>query len=49
MRYKTASDIWSELDGIKRPLMTRVERYASLTIPKVCLPEGWQAESGVDQ
>lgn len=46
MRYKTASDLWAELEGIKRPLMTRVERYASLTIPKVCLPDGWQPEAG---
>lgn len=46
MWYKSASSIWTELDGIKRPLMTRVERYASLTIPKVCLPEGWQPEAG---
>jgi hypothetical protein len=43
---KTAADTWTELDGIKRPLMSRVERYAALTIPKVCLPLGWQPEAG---
>jgi hypothetical protein len=46
MFYKTASDCWAELDGIKQPLMRRVERYAALTIPKVCLPNGWQPEAG---
>jgi hypothetical protein len=46
MRYKTASQLWTELAATKSPLMRRVERYASLTIPKVCLPEGWNPEAG---
>lgn len=43
--YETASQCWQRLYGIKQPLMTRVERYASLTIPKICLPSGFNAES----
>lgn len=43
--FETAGQVWSRLAGIKQPLMTRVERYAALTIPKVCLPEGFQPES----
>lgn len=46
MRYETGSTVWSELEGIKTPLMRRIERYAALTIPKVCLPHGWQPEAG---
>lgn len=45
MAYETASQCWTRLSGIKQPLMTRVERYASLTIPKVCLPVGYTPES----
>lgn len=40
MRGDSASAVWSRLDGIKRALMVRIERYAALTIPKVCLPGG---------
>lgn len=43
--YETAQQCWSRLYGTKQPLMTRVERYASLTISKVCLPIGFNAES----
>lgn len=43
--YETASSCWQRLYGIKQPLMTRAERYASLTIPKICLPVGFNAES----
>ena len=42
---ESASAVWSRLSGIKQPLMTRIERYAALTIPKVCLPEGFNVES----
>lgn len=45
MRNQTAQGVWSELDGKKQALMTRVENYASLTIPKVCLPIGFQPET----
>lgn len=43
--YETASACWSRLAGLKEPLMTRVERYAAMTVPKVCLPTGFQVES----
>ena len=43
--HETAGQVWSRLSGIKGPLMRRVERYAKLTIPKVCLPEGYNVES----
>lgn len=45
MRDTSAQAIWSDLDGKKQPLMTRCENYAGLTIPKVCLPIGFQPES----
>lgn len=44
-QYTTASQVWQALDGIKQPMMDRIERYAALTIPKICLPEGFNAES----
>lgn len=34
-----------KLEAFKRPLLTRCENYASLTIPKICLPEGFNPES----
>lgn len=40
-----ASACWSRLEAKKRGLMDRVERYAALTIPKVCLPDGVDIES----
>jgi hypothetical protein len=43
--FETASAVWSRLEGIRQPLMRRVERYAALTIPKVCLPDGFNVES----
>jgi hypothetical protein len=45
MQWSTAQQVWGELDGNKQALMTRVERYASLTIPKLCLPGGFDVES----
>ena len=32
---------WMELNSMKDSLMRRIERYASLTIPRICLPEGF--------
>ena len=45
MNQETAASVWHRLDGLKEPLMTRVERYAALTIPKVCLPTGFDVMS----
>lgn len=43
--YTSASQCWTTLSGVKESLMRRIERYASLTIPKICLPNGFNAES----
>lgn len=45
MTRESAEQCWTTLAGIKQPLMTRIERYAALTIPKICLPIGFQPES----
>lgn len=41
----SAEQEWALLDGIKGPLLRRIERYAALTIPKICLPPGFNVES----
>jgi hypothetical protein len=41
----TAAQAWDELHGDKDTFLTRCERYASLTIPKLCLPDGFDVES----
>lgn len=43
--YVSASQCWMDLDGTKQPLLLRCQRYASLTIPKLCLPPGFQPEA----
>lgn len=43
MSYDTAEQCWTKLAAIKQPLITRCERYAQLTIPKICLPDGYDA------
>lgn len=42
---ETATACWSRLEGVKDPLMRRVERYASLTIPSIMLPNGFTPET----
>lgn len=37
---ETPSACWSRLEGDKQPFLRRCERYAALTVPKVCLPSG---------
>lgn len=39
MSERTASQMWTACDGRRQGLLTRTERYAALTIPKVCLPD----------
>lgn len=39
------ASVWTRMDGIKQPLLRRVERYAALTIPKLCLPSGHNPEA----
>lgn len=45
MAYTTASALWQACDSLRTGLMTRVERYAALTIPKVCYPTGYNSDS----
>jgi hypothetical protein len=39
-RYESPSQCWSRLEGLKQGFMRRCERYAALTIPKLCTPVG---------
>lgn len=36
---------WTELNGKRRGFILRLENYAAVTIPKVCLPDGIQQEN----
>lgn len=47
-RYDTAAEFWTRAGAIADNIIDRVERYAALTIPKVCLPDGLD-ESTTDQ
>lgn len=44
-RYETAADFWTRASGIANNILDRVERYAALTIPKVCLPIGFDKDA----
>jgi hypothetical protein len=46
--YRTAMEAWSALDAKRSSLLTRTERYAALTVPKVCLPVGFD-DKATDQ
>lgn len=48
MSTKSAASWWTKADGMVSGLMERVERYAALTIPKVCLPDGFD-DKNTDQ
>lgn len=39
-RVETPAQLWTRLDGLRSGLLTKCERYAALTIPKLCLPTG---------
>lgn len=41
MHADTASGRWSELDSDRQTFITRCEKYSAFTIPKICLPEGY--------
>lgn len=41
MYANTASGRWSELDSDRQAFLTRCEKYSAFTIPKVCLPQGY--------
>lgn len=42
---KKAATHWGELDTKRRMLLTRWERYASYTVPRVCLPQAYNEKS----
>ena len=41
----TAAQHWSELDNDRRALLTRWEKYAGFTIPRICLPDNFNERS----
>jgi hypothetical protein len=43
--YRSASDLWQRCHGLRSGLIRRIERYAALTIPKVCYPDGYNSDS----
>jgi hypothetical protein len=40
-----ASGRWNQLDALRRGFITRCELYASYTLPKLCLPDGYDQNS----
>lgn len=42
----TAAARWGHLDGKRGGFMRRCEKYAALTVPKVCLPDHWDENVG---
>jgi hypothetical protein len=40
-----ASGRWKQLDAQRRGFITRCEKYAGFTIPKLCLPDGYDQNS----
>ena len=40
-----ASGRWSQLDGQRRGLISRCERYAAFTLPKLCTPPGYNQDN----
>ena len=45
MEQKKAARHWSEMDNKRRALLTRWVRYASYTIPRICLPSQFSEKS----
>lgn len=45
MHNENAQARWQELDAKRKGLITRVEKYASFTLRKVCLPDGYDENS----
>lgn len=45
MEQKKAARQWGELDNKRRMLLSRWERYASYTLPRICLPERFSEKS----
>ena len=43
--FRSASELWTACSGQRTGLLTRVERYAALTIPKVCYPDNHDSDN----
>lgn len=43
--YRSASELWQACSSLRTGLLLRVERYAALTIPKVCLPTNFDHDN----
>lgn len=41
----TAGARWTELDGMRQGLILRCEKYASLTLPQICLPNHYDQDN----
>jgi hypothetical protein len=39
--WTTAKQRWSELDSLRQSFITNCEKYAAFTVPKICLPNGY--------
>ena len=46
--YRNAAEVWAHLEGQRSGLLRKIERYAALTIPKVCYPEGYNNNASDD-
>lgn len=46
--YRRASEIWTALDNKRTGMLTRIERYAALTIAKVCYPDNFDSDNTDD-
>ncbi len=43
--FRSASEVWMACDGKRNGLIRRVERYAALTVPKVCYPDSFDSDN----
>lgn len=44
-QHNQASGRWTHLTGLRQGFVRRCEKYAALTIPKLCLPDNWSQNS----
>lgn len=47
--FQTAQARWNELDGERQSFVRRCEQYAAYTIPKLCLPNGYDQALSLKQ
>lgn len=45
MQAETASGRWNELDSTRQSFILRCEKYSAFTIPKICLPNGYDQQT----